>query len=208
MARLAVAKQRSEPSSERADLADRIERHRAALAELEKLRDARERAAALVRAAKEDVRSAETALDRCDAEAVSALIGGGDIADEAKLRAEVQAAQQRLDTLRKAAVTIEEPIKQAESRVGIIEVRVKTAIVGLIKGDAATHALIARYRDAARGYEDARRAMAYLDSLGALPENSHWQATPPWPDLAGAAPWQAAVEALLTDADAPLPSTG
>jgi chromosome segregation ATPase len=205
MARLAVAKQRSEPSTERAELADRIERHRAALAELEKLRDARERAAALVRAAKEDVRAAEGALEQSGAEALSALIGGRDIGDEAKLRGQVQSSQQRLEVLRRAAVALEEPIKQAESRVGVIEVRVKTAIVGLIKGDPATHALIARYRDAARGYEDARRAMAYLDSVGALPENSHWRAAPPWPDLAGAAPWQAAVEALCRDADTPLP---
>jgi multidrug resistance efflux pump len=120
--------------------------------------------------------------------------------------AAVEEANARLATARQMRDALEQEEKAADSELTWAKSKLDDAVNAAVKADPATARLVAAFNEAERNYISLRQAMGVVGT-SRLPQGSEfWDCQHTWPALTDAPAWQAAIEALRTDADAPLPS--
>src|SRR5664279_2077462 len=199
-------------SPEREQLAAAQERHGAATKQLVRIQAAHERAADTVYEAKDSVAKAIAALDEAKAGEGSylaaAALGEADAAlsPVKTAAAAVEQANDQLGTARHMRDALEAEIKSAERELMWAKSKLDDAVNDAVKADPATARLVATFSEAERRFMSLRQAMGVVGT-SRLPQGSEfWDCQHNWPALTDAPVWQAAVTALRTDADAPLPS--
>jgi hypothetical protein len=118
----------------------------------------------------------------------------------------VAEARTRCDATRRTRVALEQEARATEAEIAKAKLyAIEPAVRGVIASEAPVEKLLAEFAELRRDYVMHRRVIEWLESIGAvkLPVNFHdepreWTA-------AARSPWEAAVVALATDADAPLP---
>jgi chromosome segregation ATPase len=206
------------PGSERAQLAEAIERFDRAVAHLDRARQAKERVEAEWHAASRAVSAATRSLSEAEATApsrrLSELLGDAP-ADGAvtieRLRQNIADAQAGVDAATADDRLIASEISRAEADLDLAR-RARSAAAGaVLKASPGVAALLDQLHAARR---HVATVSAVLVAIGALvPEGtpSHWSARRPDDDLPDLAPqheWRTAIQALLFDADAALPDDG
>jgi len=199
-------------SPEREQLAAAQERHGAATKQLVRIRAAHERAADTVYEAKDAVDKAIATLDEAKAGEGSylaaAALGEADAAlsPVKTAAAAVEQANDQLGTARHMRDALEAEIKSAERELMWAKSKLDDAVNDAVRADPATAQLFAEFSKVERRFMSLRQAMGVVGT-SRLPQGCEfWDCQHSWPELPGAPVWQAAIEALRTDADAPLPS--
>jgi len=201
-------------SPERVELASVIERHSAALAVRDRVRAAQERAAdQLYRegGAIDTARKTKAAVEEARASEVHHLAAAfidGATAEPSLMEAATaaaEAADAELARVRRTIAALEQEAADAERDLGFVAMAVDAAVRDVVRADPAIRKLAGDHAAADRHYNDLHRAMETMQNF--LPDDlKFWHGTGRWPDLAAAATWSAAITALASDADAPLPS--
>ena len=197
---------------EREQLAEAIARRDTATKQLARIQAAHERAADAVYEAKDSVAKAIAALDAAKAGEGSYLaavaLGEADAALSPikTATAAVEEANDQLYTARHMRDALEAEIKSAERELMWAKSKLDDAVHAAVKADPATARLVAVFNEAERRFMSLRQAMGVVGT-SRLPKGSEfWDCQHNWPALTDAPVWQAAVTALASDADAPLPS--
>jgi hypothetical protein len=179
------------------------------------------------RTAQDALERAQALLEQAKANAVTALVGGTDLAGTTikEARAAIQAAEDDIATAVTARQTIRESIEPAQNRVASLQLALERHSNAVIRTEASIATLLKDIDTLGRQLIDKGKALDWLldtdrvprygpaadpsaswvHSLLTQPANqwTHWRAP-------GASPsadaWQAALERLKTDATAPLPA--
>ncbi len=198
-----------ERSHERQRLAEVIGEHEALKAKLAKLRHAAERA-------QNDIFAASRATDKAHAELAEAkaaeeenlvadyVTGANKAPDIEAKSAAATMAEAALDRARKIRDALDGEIREFDSELRWSQDRIDQAIHAVIAADPATRELFDRHRKARETMIDAAAALNVI-ALGLPQEFRHWGSWPSNAVTPSEAPWRAALLALETDADAPLP---
>jgi hypothetical protein len=208
----------AERSPERARLAAAIERHQAALAHHNAVRDAVRRALDLRIARNQAVADAEERLAKAQkgrpgAELVARFLAGDDLtsAGTSVADAETALAASRADY--EAAVAIYDALHQeeaeAERDVGRCRYALNAAVAAVVQASGAVARLIADH-DGAQARLDSVKAALRAVGPTRLPPQRHWLLSSNYDnqfpiDPAPRDAWAVAIAALEGDADAPLP---
>ena len=197
---------------EREALAEAIARRDTATKQLVRIAAAHEHASETVYDLKDSVDKAIATLDEAKAGEGSylAAVALGD-ADAAlspvkAAAAAVEEANDQLGTARRTRDALEAEMKAVESELMWAKSKLDEAVGDAVKADPATARLVAVFNEAERRFMSLRQAMGVVGT-SRLPKGSEfWDCQHNWPALTDAPVWQAAVTALASDADAPLPS--
>jgi hypothetical protein len=120
-------------------------------------------------------------------------------------RAEAQEADDQRAAVQAARHALAEQKKQAENSLVIARISLDARIKEILKAEAPVEKLIAEYHVAHRKFASIQGVIEWLDVKHAIPADRFWQRDR-GESVDGAAPWEAALAALETDPDAPLPS--
>ena len=198
---------------QREDLAEAIARRDTATKYLTRIQAAHERASETVYDLKDSVDKAIAMLDEAKAGEGSYLaavaLGEADAALSPikTAAAAVEEANDQLYTARHMRDALEAEIKSAERELMWAKSKLDDAVNDAVKADPATARLVAVFNEAERRFMSLRQAMGVVGT-SRLPQGCEfWDCQHSWPELPGAPVWQAAIEALRTDADAPLPTS-
>jgi chromosome segregation ATPase len=199
---------------EREALAEAIERHSAARERLAAIKTAQERAFDSVINLKDAVDKAIAALDEAKADEsrqlVEAFIGGETAVVASPVKAavaNVEQANDLLDTARRTRAALEAEIKAVESELMFADMALDKCVGDVVRAEPAVRKLAAEYAAAQRRAVDLQRAMEAIQSY--LPDDiRYWHGSGSFPDaeLVAVAAWRAVLKELRTDADAELPS--
>jgi DNA repair exonuclease SbcCD ATPase subunit len=120
-------------------------------------------------------------------------------------RAYLQDAQDTLDAAISAREQLAKQKPAVESDVNSLRRQIDNRITDAIKAEAPVEKMLADFATLHREFVARRRVMEWLEGLGVIPREASFRTEPrEWAE-AGELPWKNAVEALATDADAPLP---
>jgi chromosome segregation ATPase len=198
-------------SPEREQLAEAIARRDTATKQLVRIAAAHERVSNTIYDLKDSVDKAIATLDEEKAGEGSYLaavaLGEADAAlsPVKAAAAVVEEANDQLGTARRTRDALEAEMKAVESELMWAKSKLDDAVRDVVRADPAIRKLAADHAAANRHYNDLHRAMETVQYF--LPDDlKFWHGTGRWPDLAAAATWSAAITALASDADAPLPS--
>jgi hypothetical protein len=200
-------------SAERQRLAEAIERLSEARADLARLAAARAKTPQPWQVSGE-VEAARAALDEARADEPERLVGqllgeeahGAD--PVAVANAALREAEAKLTRSREVRSLLDERERAATSALEAAEGAVRTARAAVLQADPAVVALLAGHREAQRRAAEIAASLGHVGATGIPHAHRHWDdqrhefATR---DLSAAATWAAAVAALATDPDAPLP---
>jgi chromosome segregation ATPase len=202
-------------SPEREQLAKAIERQNATALHRDRLQGALKRAEAQLYgddSASRAVETAEAVLAEAKADesrhlaAVALSEATEDANPVTAAESAIAEAQSRLDTARRTRDALKEQLKAAESELSMARLRLDSCVDDVINASAPVEKLLADFATLHREFVMHRRVLEWLEGQGAIPREVSFRAEPrEWAD-AGEAPWNAAVSALATDADAPLPN--
>jgi chromosome segregation ATPase len=120
--------------------------------------------------------------------------------------AAVEEANARLATARQMRAALEQEEKAAERELTWTEIKLDAAVSDAVRADSATARLFAAFNEAERNYMSLRQAMGVVRSDRLPVEAQYWHCTHAWPELPDAAQWKTALTALVSDADAELPT--
>jgi hypothetical protein len=198
-------------SPERITLAAAIERHAGLVRHLTANMAAQEALHEVINAARDRVEAAGAAVEQAKVDAAQHLTasamgtaGAAPVSVKAA-RTAAQDAQDDLDAALAARAALEKQRGPAENAVSLAEYTLNIAVRNVIRGDSTVVALVARFTALHRQFASLCAPLQYLDSANMLPEDlKAWRREPTMPGDS-AAPWKAAVAALASDADAPLP---
>jgi hypothetical protein len=209
--RIAAAEQTPRRTSVRQALADAIEQHNAAVARLAAI-EAAERTArfehdAATAAAAAATAAVESAKTGATQHRINRFLGVPGPAPRSVLfrREQAQAADDERASAASAQIALLEQRKETESSLLIVRLALDRRIQDVLKAEAAVENLIGGYHELRRKFIAHEQLVQWLDSKHAIPKDRFWQRDRvALPD--SVAPWQAALTALETDADAPLPT--
>ena len=120
-------------------------------------------------------------------------------------REQAQAADDERASAASARIALAEQRKQAENALITARVGLDSRIKAVLAAESPVERLVADYRVLAREFATRTHVLEFLEQHHALPYESHWRRVS-GDLLDGVAPWEAALAALETDPDAPLPS--
>jgi chromosome segregation ATPase len=198
-------------SPEREQLAEAIARRDTASKQLVRVQAAHERASNTIYDLKDSVDKAIAALDaaKVGEESYLAAVALGEA--DASLSpvktavANVEQANDLLDTARRTRDALEAEIKAAEREIMFADMALDKCVGDVARADPAIRKLAAEYAAARRRAVDLQSAMEAVQSY--LPDDlQFWHGSIPAAELVGVAAWKAVLQTLRTDADAPLPS--
>jgi chromosome segregation ATPase len=202
-------------STARADLAAAIAARNAATARLERVKKAEDTLNSKIYAAYPAIEAAEArvieAKEKAPAFIVAQVLGEANDADAPistkQAQAELQLVQDDLENLRSAREPLKTELGECEQDVRHAEWKLRERIGDAVAADSATVALLDRFAAAAREFLGCRKALEMLSSREALPEGTRWLQHA-YENVGDAIfnEWQAALAALETNADAPLPT--
>lgn len=199
-------------SPEREALAEAIDRRDAAQAHLPRLQAAIENTVQLLHDAMDALDGAEQELKKAKASEsrhLSAVALGEVTEDMSQIKIAERAvadAQARCDTARHTRIALEQEARATEAEIEKARLyAVEPAIREVIKSEAPVEKLLADFAAVRRDYVMRRRVLEWLASNGEIKLPSGINDEPhEW--TAAREPWDAAVSALATDPDAPLPT--
>jgi hypothetical protein len=199
-------------SPEREQLAEAIARHDAARERLAAIKTAQERAFDNVLNLKDAAAEATTALEQAKADEprqlVESFIGGttAEVASPVRAAAAaVEEANARLAAARQMREALSGEEKAAERELQWAEIKLGDAVREAVKADPATARLVAAFNEAERNYKELQQSLGIIGT-DRLPEAAKfWNCVHRSEELPNAKQWRAALEALRTDANAPLP---
>ena len=115
-------------------------------------------------------------------------------------------AEQALSDIRSMRKAAEDQRRVLEDRLAVANIRLRDDVAAVFKTDPGVRRMCERFAELLKEFVDMRRALTFLHSKGALPDecesllNEH-----PWPELPGERPFAEAFAALEKFADAELP---
>jgi hypothetical protein len=208
----------AEPPSgtpQRQQLADAIERQRAATEALARVEQAKARAHARWNAADDAIEAARAHLAEIrEAEPhrlVAALMAGDEAGGGEEPLREAEAAlgarQRDEANMGEAYRLLDIELSSARAAVSRAHDGVDAAVAGVVAADPAVAALVAEYQAARRRVADLSSAMYEVSRANGLPAGlEHWYADPSTSPLTPLQPiWREAIQRLREDALAPLP---
>jgi hypothetical protein len=201
-----------ERSAARIVLAAAIERHAEATRELAANEAAQLKAEAARGEAADAVERAQLALEEAKSAAAKHLTRTimGTAGDAPQSIKDARAAlTDATDSLEVAGEAFDALVKERPSvaqEVSFAQFGLRDKLRDLVRSDLAVKELVERYTELHRRAVDVRRALELLDRNSMIPDEFRgWNVEREWPDLQAAASWRAAISALESDADAPLP---
>ncbi len=115
-------------------------------------------------------------------------------------------AEEALADIRAARKMAEDQRRMLEDRLAIASLRLQGDVAAVFKSDPRVRALCERFAKLFKEFVDMRRALSFLYSKGALPDECESLLNEyAWPELPGERPFAAAFAALEKFADAELP---
>lgn len=115
-------------------------------------------------------------------------------------------AEETLADIRAARKLAEDHRRVLEGSLAISRVSLREDIAAVFRDDHGVHAICGRFAGHFREFVSMRRALTFLDSCGALPdEYKDILAEREWPELPGERPWSQAYAELEQNADTQLP---
>jgi len=201
----------TEPRSpERAKLAAVIEQHNAAVAEVARVQSAIVHAEETTFVVRDTLITAEATLEAAKAGEADRLaaIALGESSGAPIEDVEITATKARndLDVARATHDALQARLERAEHKLTFARMALDDAIRDVLKVETPVERLLSEFKAAHEKFVGLRRALEWLDGQGVLPKNIFWREPQRGWSEAGEAPWKAAVAALKSDADAPLPS--
>jgi chromosome segregation ATPase len=203
-------------SPERQALAAAIAVHAQLSVEIEAIEDAHEGATQTVYAARHAVEGAEKAIEEAKTNAAdfltNTLLGTGGTAPLTikQARAALQDAEDELAAALAAREALRKKLEAVKARPGFAENKIKECALAVIATEAPIAEIVARREKAYREFVDAENVLQWFqvkDLADSPTVHQPWEPKPTL-EILGAGPWDAVLEALQTDADAPLPVVG
>jgi hypothetical protein len=189
-----------------------IERHAEATRELAANEQAQLKAEGAKGEAADAVERAQRALEEAKSNAARHLtrtIMGDAGAPPVSIRDASAALTDATDALEVAGEAFDALVKERPSvaqEVSFAQFGLRGKLRDVVRSDLAVKELVERYTELHRRAVDVRRAVEWLDRNSMTPDEfKGWHVEREWPDLQVAASWRAAIAALESDADAPLP---
>jgi hypothetical protein len=209
----AVTAEEAPPSRtvEREALAAAVAQHDAAVARLAAIKVAQQTARAEYYAASAAADTATAAIEEAKGDVARHLtdVAMGTAGPAPKsvqhYRAKAQEAEDARDAAQSAQEALAEQHKEAENAVIIARVGLDSRIKAVLAAEAPVEQLIVGFHKLRREFVAHQQLVEWLDSKHAIPADRFWQRDR-GESVDGTAPWEAALAALETDPDAPLPS--
>jgi hypothetical protein len=202
-----------ERSAARIVLAAAIERHATATRELAANEAAQLKAEAARGEAADAVERAQRALEEAKSAAAKHLTRTimGTAGDAPKSIKDARAALiDATDTFEVAGEAYDALVQQRPSlaqEASFAQFGLRDKLRDLVRSDPAVKQLIEHYTELHRRAVDVRRALEWLDRNSMIgDEFKSWNVEREWPDLQVAVSWRAAIAALESDSNSPLPT--
>jgi hypothetical protein len=188
-------------------LAQAIARHADAKAKAAAVRRAKDGFWELQSNAEDEVATAEAALPLAQADAVGGSICGKPILSPRDARENLQDTRDRLTAVVASEPRIGQQVIDAQSALSMAQSALKNRDSDVVKNSPAIANLLSDYETMKASMAVMRQALRFLDGRGALPPSAKfWECERPIDLSVAKGPWRAALEALETNAYAPLPS--
>jgi hypothetical protein len=101
---------------------------------------------------------------------------------------------------------LEQEEKTAENDLMWAKNKLDGAMGDAVRADPAVRQLVADFEVASKAYAELRQAMTAVRREWLPDASRSWDSIRNWPEMSTAVAWKAALAALRTDADAPLPT--
>lgn len=210
--RIATAEESPRRTPEREALAEAVERHAEIVRRLAAIEAAQQTARSEHYAASAAADAAPAAIERAKGDVARHLtdVAMGTAGPAPKsvqhFRAKAQEAQDARDAAQSARDALAEQHRAEADSLVVARLNLDSRIKAVIAAEAPVEKLVANYRAAHREFATRQRVLEWLEGRGAIPRDVFWRRDR-GDLLDGAAPWEAAVTALATDPDAPLPTS-
>jgi hypothetical protein len=196
---------------ERQRLAEAIEAHAAAVKQVQHVQERHEHAEQVVFRASDKLEAAQRASEKAKASEseriASAALGEADTDLMSVTDAELAVAQATNDLTvsRRIRDALQERLAREKAEVTRAKEAIERAVAAAAKSDPPAVALVLEQERVNRRLAELHHIFSFLGRSDASPVSNYGF----WPNAASAAvvdPWRAALEALRTDPDAPLPT--
>ena len=196
-------------SPAREKLAVAIERHAAARERLAAIQAAQENHASAIVEARRAAKLANERVEHAKSFAAEQLVMPGRNEPATTIKQARAAAQEAADGVavaEEAEVKLVEMHQQARQSLFWTEHNLRDAISHAVQADDAISKVVARYDAARREVANLAVTLNFVSKFVAQEVVNSWHAIRDYDDLPGATDWQAAVAALESNPDAPLPT--